>query len=144
MQFLRWLRGEPSRSTKPCLPPGQRVYAVGDIHGRADLLLKMAGLIANDVERFEGNDAITVFLGDYVDRGPESRRVLEHLSWWSPRGRGFSTPIVTLKGNHEDMLLQCVADPEKVPWWLANGGDTAMQSFCVESPPRSRMRFSIG
>ena len=81
-----------------------RVYAIGDIHGRLDLLERAIVAIRRDVDRW-GTDALTVTLGDYVDRGPASRGVIERLS-----ANPFPTPYTALKGNHETLLEAFLAD----------------------------------
>lgn len=98
-----------------------RTFVVPDLHGRRDLLV--AGL--SEIER-RANGGRVVFLGDYVDRGPESRGVLERLM----RGPGQPGWAWTcLKGNHEDMLLQVVASPGLMDWWIGNGGDATLASY---------------
>ena len=86
-------------------PEGQRIYAIGDIHGRSDLLASLAAMIATDLDGAAGVEALAVFLGDYVDRGPDSRSVLQRLV-----DRDFPTAFVALRGNHEAMLLDFLAE----------------------------------
>ena len=76
--------------------PYRRVYVIGDIHGRSDLLDKMIARVEQDFERHPRLDGLTVTLGDYVDRGPDSRGVLDRLA-----KNPFPTPYTALKGNHE-------------------------------------------
>jgi len=112
-------------------PNGVRVYAIGDIHGRADLLECIIGSIEMDmareavgIERF-----VAVFLGDYIDRGPSSRRVLDILMNGMPKG----LETVFLKGNHEHFLvsfLDGTCDPVS---WLLNGGIAALASYGVDT-----------
>ena len=106
------------------LRPGLRVYAVGDIHGHADLLSRMATLVAEDLSRAAPKQAMTVFLGDYIDRGPASSAVIERLI-----RRDFPTPFVTLRGNHEQMLLDGLKEPDAIPDWLMNGGAETAESY---------------
>ena len=87
---------------RPSLPQGQLLYAVGDIHGRLDLLETMLELIARDAQgREAARQKTLVFVGDYVDRGPDSRGVIERLIHDPPEG--FVAHF--LKGNHEAILL---------------------------------------
>src|SRR3954467_14220382 len=83
------------------VPDGIRIYAVGDIHGRADLLVGLFSLIDADLNAHPISRPIQVFLGDYIDRGPDSRQVIDRLI---ERGRGYET--VCLKGNHEVFLQE--------------------------------------
>lgn len=108
-------------------PEGVRLYAVGDIHGRADLLERLAGRIGSDLTLRPVAAAITVFVGDYVDRGCDSREVIERLA----RG-DFPTPIVTLRGNHEDAMLRFLDDPAVLGQWVAFGGQMTLESYGVD------------
>ncbi|WP_372922144.1 metallophosphoesterase family protein [Roseovarius sp.] len=101
--------------------------AIGDIHGRVDLLRELDGLIEAQCSGWP-----VVFLGDYIDRGEQSREVLELLMSVSAE----STPSVTcLMGNHERMLLEFLNDPAAYgPRWLRNGGLQALASFGVAMP----------
>ena len=107
------------------------VYAIGDIHGRADLLEDLLNQIDADAMDFEGNVHI-VFLGDYIDRGFQSREVIEILL--SDRLLPYRAHF--LKGNHEDALLSFLSDAEFGPKWAAYGGRETMVSYGVR-PPRS-------
>ena len=109
-------------------PDGVRLYAIGDIHGRLDLLEALLSLIERDQEGRADLPVTLIFLGDYVDRGPDSSGVVERLI------RGFSPPYapVFLKGNHEDLLLSFLNDPITGPHWLYNGGDAALLSYGFE------------
>ncbi len=106
------------------LRPGLRVYAVGDIHGHADLLGRIATLIDGDLAKSAPEAAVTVFVGDYIDRGPASAAVIDRLK----RG-DFPTPIVTLRGNHEQMLLDTIDDVDAMRDWLINGGLETAESY---------------
>lgn len=113
----------------PSLPQGQLIYAVGDIHGRADLLAALLAKIASDVARREGADRRTlVFLGDYIDRGPDSREVIDLLLTGLPGG--FDAHF--LKGNHEAIMLDFLEDPSFLAQWLANGADATLRSYGVD------------
>jgi len=106
-------------------------YAITDIHGRFDLLLKAFDEIMRDLN---GNNGHIVFTGDYVDRGPQSREVVECLM----KIQADPTSSVSfLKGNHEDMMLQALRTdrtPNIVRWWLENGGDATMKSYGDDVP----------
>ena len=106
-----------------------RLYVIGDIHGRLDLLERAIAAIERDV-RMHGSDALTVTLGDYIDRGPASRGVIERLA-----ENPFPTPYVALKGNHEAMLTEFLAKPERGMHWRAQGGAETLQSYGVAVRP---------
>ncbi len=111
--------------------PGGRVgYAVGDIHGRADLLARMFEKLENDA-RPAGAKPVVVFLGDYIDRGPDSAEVIELLLLRRPEGfeRRF------LLGNHEAAMLAFLADPVAHRAWLSHGGLETLASYkCAVMP----------
>lgn len=113
-------------SSRARVPAGQRVYAVGDIHGRPDLLAELRLRILDDAARDAGSACTIVYLGDYVDRGPGSFEVIDMLLH-DPLP-GFES--VFLKGNHEDMMLRFLAGPSDDNW-LANGGDATLISYGV-------------
>lgn len=111
-------------------PPDCRVYAVGDIHGRADLLRRLLALIAADAaRRAPAARQSLIFLGDYVNRGADSRGVLEILSGAPPAG----FDAVHLKGNHEVLLQRFLDDPvEQFGTWLSAGGHATLASYGVD------------
>lgn len=106
------------RFTPPSVPAASRIYAVGDIHGRADLLERLLSMIEDDAASSAATRRVVVFLGDYVDRGPQSRRVVERLIGGPPPGFDW----VCLRGNHEDSMLRFLDDPLIAQSWLRNGG----------------------
>ncbi len=112
---------------KATTPAGTRLYAVGDIHGRADLLDRLARKIAQDLVTLPAQKAVTVFLGDYVDRGLDSRGVLERLA-----KADFPTPFIALRGNHEDAMLRFLDDPPVLKQWAMFGGLTTLTSYGVD------------
>ena len=115
------------------LPPGQRVYAIGDVHGCLDRLEAIHALVAEDLEVRPTTGAVLVHLGDYVDRGPDSAGVVARLAAGDPLP---NVPTVNLMGNHEHMMLAALAtgETEMTELWLANGGADSLQSWQV---PRS-------
>lgn len=112
---------------------GQVGYAVGDIHGRSDLLLEMMALLearaAADTR--SGVAPVVIFLGDYVDRGPDSRGVLDLLL--SGRPHGFERRC--LKGNHEQAMLGFLEEPMEHRAWLLQGGAETLLSYGIQPPP---------
>ena len=97
-------------------------YVIPDIHGRYDLLCDGLAEIA---VRAAGKTSVIVTIGDYVDKGPDSREVIERLL--SGVGEGFS--LVALKGNHDAMMVDALRDPAKMAAWIAKGGDAALASY---------------
>ena len=116
-----------SRSTSAFQgPEGSRAYAIGDIHGRFDLLLALLARIEADNARRGPAKTWLVFLGDLVDRGPDSRGVVEHLATRPP---AFARTVF-LKGNHEEFLLSVLeGDDSLVQHWLAYGGTECAESY---------------
>ena len=123
MHFFRAILGawaiNPTRPRPDC-----PVYAVGDIHGCETGLSVLLPMIAQDSGRYPG--ATTVFLGDYIDRGPNSREVLEQLRSMSKHD---PLALVFLKGNHEQMLIDFLDQPIDGRRWLRNGGAETLASF---------------
>jgi serine/threonine protein phosphatase 1 len=109
---------------KPRLPDGIRIYAVGDLHGRSDLLKQMFTVIDVDRKTSPADRVIEVYLGDYVDRGPDSRGTLDLLI-----ERGERSETVFLKGNHEAFLLEVLDDPSKIQDWRQYGGLPTLMSY---------------
>lgn len=115
------------------VPPGTRVYAIGDIHGRLDLLDRLLGHIAEDIGLAPAARVVVVFLGDLIDRGADSRAVIERVIAGPPRdGPLAASRYVSLRGNHEDILLQFLADFSVGPRWFRNGGLEAVRSYVGE------------
>ncbi|MFP4002282.1 MAG: metallophosphoesterase family protein [Alphaproteobacteria bacterium] len=109
------------------------IYAIGDVHGRDDLLERLYGQIQADAERRYWNRVRRiVHLGDYVDRGPASRQVIERAIAGLP---GFES--VCLKGNHEDMMLSYLETGTRwdAEQWLINGGLETLESYGAAGEP---------
>lgn len=112
----------------PRAPEGELIYAVGDVHGRSDLLAELLRQIEVDATTRASSKKTLVFLGDYVDRGPDSRGVVEMLLNDLPKG--FNVHF--LKGNHEAMLLDFLAHAHRLDRWRINGGEATMASYGVD------------
>ena len=119
------------RNKRPALrceaTPGSRVYVVGDIHGRLDLLRRLHEMIAADAADAGPLRKVLVYLGDYVDRGEKSREVVQCLI--DERLPGFEP--VHLCGNHEEMMLSFLNDVSVGAMWMYNGGDATLYSYGV-------------
>jgi serine/threonine protein phosphatase 1 len=97
-------------------------YVIPDIHGRIDLLRDgFAGILTHA----GGNAGAIVALGDYVDKGPDSKAVVEFLRAGPPPQWSF----IPLKGNHDTMMVEALRDPARMSWWLQRGGDDAIRSY---------------
>ena len=112
----------------PSLPKGLRVYAVGDVHGRLDLLEKLLGQIKVDLAEHPAIRPIYVFLGDYIDRGIWSRETIDRLI-----AHGAEHESVFLRGNHELIAISCLSDRSKFDQWLRLGGIETLASYGVAS-----------
>jgi serine/threonine protein phosphatase 1 len=122
-----WFRRRSPAPHYPTLAPGEVVYAVGDLHGRSDLL----ATLQRAIDRLAANRGeaapVEVYLGDYVDRGPDSRGVVELLM-----ERSQSREVVALRGNHEHMLLSVLAGTTSPQPWLQHGGRAAIASWGID------------
>jgi serine/threonine protein phosphatase 1 len=122
----------------PALPEGQLIYAVGDVHGRSDLLATLLRQIERDAQE-SGKGAsrrALIFLGDYVDRGPDSKGVIDLLLHSLPSG--FDAHF--LKGNHEALLIDFLDDGRGLEQWLANGATATFASYGVDVEALLRTR----
>ena len=106
------------------LPDGLRIYAIGDIHGRADLLEALLLQIDVDCTLYPSRRPIVVFLGDYIDRGPASREVLDLLL-----GYERTKETIFLKGNHDTFVLRFLSEPEVLDEWRLCGGLETLVSY---------------
>jgi len=109
-------------------PDGTVVCAIGDVHGRLDLLAEMHARISAEIMRLRPADWRIVHLGDYVDRGPDSRGVIELLI----RKSATDARNVSLAGNHDLGFLDFLADPEPDELFATNGGIQTALSYGVE------------
>jgi serine/threonine protein phosphatase 1 len=115
-----------SRKRLARVPQDVRVYAVGDVHGRADLLAQLLAQIDADLEAHPAPRAMHVFLGDYIDRGPDSRGVLDLLI-----ARGQRHEAIFLKGNHEVLVEEFLRNPESLATWRHVGGIETLLSYGI-------------
>lgn len=120
---------EPSAS----IAPGQRVYAIGDIHGRLDLFDLLLAEIEMDSAARGAAQTTLVLLGDLIDRGPESRGVVDRAMALVAAG---NTRV--LAGNHEEMLLSSLEDPETLRHFLRHGGKETLFSYGLPQSDYSR------
>jgi len=112
------------------VPPGVRAYAIGDIHGRLDLLEIAHAKIVADARNAPEERRVVSYLGDYIDRGPDSAPTIDRLIAGPPEG----FEAVHLIGNHEDTLIRFLDDVRLGPQWLGFGGMATLQSYGVRRP----------
>ena len=118
------------------VPEGQLVYAIGDIHGRADLLLSLMEKLVIDSESSDGIHKKTmIFLGDYIDRGTDTKKTIDIMLNDLPD----EFEIIPLKGNHEEMMLEAMKQKEALPTWIHNGGQATLHSYGID-PDNYMMR----
>lgn len=121
-------------------PDGTLVYAIGDVHGRLDLLAEMHARIAAEIMRLRPADWRIVHLGDYVDRGPASKGVIEFLVRRSAADRR----IVALAGNHDVGFLDFLGEPDPVGLFARYGGVETARSYGVELDLQDMGAFGAG
>jgi serine/threonine protein phosphatase 1 len=108
------------------LPAGLRIYAIGDIHGRLDLLDELLTRISSDIAVRPTMRPVCIFLGDYIDRGPSSRETIDRLI-----KHAETNETVFLKGNHEQIAVKCLIDRRLFDQWLRLGGLETLMSYGV-------------
>lgn len=124
----------PSRAPRAA-PPGRVVWAIGDVHGCLDLLDALLAEIARD-EAADDRPRSVVFLGDYVDRGPDSRGVIDRLIQIADMA---DVDARFIRGNHEEKMREFLDDPSVGATWCEYGGDAALASYGL-APPAMRHR----
>lgn len=127
-QFFRSRKSEPELPEDVAsVPDGERVYAIGDIHGRSDLFIALIEAIEIDIRAHEPANVTVILLGDLVDRGPDSVNVLALAREW----RRFRN-VRILAGNHEEMFLRSFEDSEILRHFMRHGGRETMLSYGME------------
>jgi serine/threonine protein phosphatase 1 len=127
-----------SQSLAAAIPANMRIYAIGDIHGRADLLVDALARIDDDLARRPIEHAIEVYLGDYIDRGPDSMTVIDLLSVRLVKNRA-----VCLRGNHEALMEDFLRDPANLHPWQKLGGTQTLASYGVDLRPGIETEISM-
>jgi len=132
----------PRKKPPPRVPGGIRLYAIGDIHGRADLLEQILKRVDADLKKHPVPHCIQIFLGDYIDRGPASRQVLDLLV---ARERAYRT--VFLKGNHETFMTNFLTKPSILENWQQFGGLETLMSYgimpSINADPVDQARLAV-
>ncbi len=136
---------ERGGSPRPRIPDGERVYAIGDVHGRLDLLEQLVGLVRQDSAARDAARVHLILIGDIVDRGPDSAELVGRCMAMADRSDRF----IVLKGNHEAMMLHALAGNFLAfDLWLRNGGGAALSSWGVpdeaiaSGPSRGLLRIA--
>ena len=125
-----------TRGGGPSGPKGHRAYAIGDVHGRLDLLDSLLDGIEREIAEKPQKRVSIVFLGDLVDRGPASAEVVERLRCYAPAG----AMVHFIMGNHEEVMLRVLGgDIEPLSSWLRFGGAETLQSYGVDPAELARM-----
>lgn len=133
--FKDMMTSSKSKKDQPRIPKGQRVYAVGDVHGRADLLRSLEQVIEDETREAEGDglEVHVILLGDLVDRGPDSGGVIDFVRAWRKRRN-----VRILFGNHEEMFLKSFEDEDVLRHFLRHGGRETIMSYGVEKKAFSK------
>lgn len=126
LETLRTMFSPPPEEASPAIPPGERIYAIGDIHGRLDLFEALIVAIETQEATLRQARTSIVLLGDLVDRGPDSAMVVETARQWSKR-----RVIHILCGNHEEMFLRALTDKKVLRHFLRFGGAETLASYGV-------------
>jgi len=131
--FSRLLKRKPPvvAPVTPVVPEGTVVWSIGDIHGRLDLLVPLVDAIRADLQSSTATRKLVIFLGDYIDRGPQSRDVVRYLADLDP-SEGVEWRF--LKGNHEETMLKFLDDPSVGVQWCEYGGDATLRSYGLRAP----------
>lgn len=118
-----------------------KYYAIADLHGRYDLLMEAVNKI---YEHAGSGDYKIITLGDYIDRGPDSKKIIDYLM-------GTGDRFVSLQGNHEAMMVETISTPLMPSWWVGNGGDSTLKSYgwggepysmyCYEVVPKAHLKW---
>jgi len=113
-----------SKRRLPKVPPHLRLYAIGDVHGRADLLKQTFSRIDADLKRDPPANSLEILVGDYIDRGPQSRQVIDYLIARSQHHR-----MVLLRGNHETYVEGFLRNPRILDEWRPLGALETLMSY---------------
>lgn len=138
--MLAKLLRRPGKSTPPAtIPDGERVYAIGDIHGRDDLLERLLTLIDSDDAARGAADTTIISLGDLVDRGPRSADVIERLM----RLQADRPRVRILAGNHEEIFLGAIAgDAKALRMFTRIGGRETILSYGIDTVEYDRLDYA--
>lgn len=131
----------PFRTKLPRTEQGVRIYAVGDVHGRLDLLMRLLGLVVDHYPTLEPapHNLTLLFLGDVIDRGPDSAACLNTVAQLCE-----ANAAKMLLGNHEDMMLASIdGNPDAQAAWLQHGGLATLHSYGIDPPSEHEDAFDF-
>jgi serine/threonine protein phosphatase 1 len=138
---MPWWLTEPLKR-QPRIPANRRIYAIGDVDGRADLLTDIFAQIDSDLKARPIENSVQVFLGDYIDRGPHSRLVIDLLV-----ERQSLHHVLFLKGNHEAYVSQFLSEPTILSQWQRLGGLDTLLSYGLkptgQEDPEAQRRMAL-
>ncbi|RIJ20477.1 serine/threonine protein phosphatase [Henriciella barbarensis] len=127
--FLSKSVENPPLPRRASAPPKKRAYAIGDVHGRLDLLEDLLQQIERDIGERPTKSNHIIFLGDLIDRGPSSRGVIEKLMDYKPA----HAKCHFIMGNHEEALVRGLrGEPDQLDGWLKHGGDATAESYGID------------
>jgi serine/threonine protein phosphatase 1 len=112
-----------------------RIYAVGDVHGRLDLLAAMARSIDADATLYPDRQHVEILIGDLIDRGPESAGVIDFVI-----ARQQQRKLTVLRGNHEQYMRDALMSDHTIARWMAYGGEAALRSYGIEPRENGTLR----
>jgi len=125
---------EESKLSSNKAKDADRVYAIGDIHGCLGMLRQIFKMILEDIEEHKPKNPVVVYVGDYVDRGPDSKGVIDAI-----RNNELGINYITIMGNHEDLMIKAIRTGKDV-LWLENGGVQTIASY-VDNPQETLKHY---
>ncbi|MCE6959234.1 metallophosphoesterase [Cereibacter sphaeroides] len=137
---LSWPWRRPVSPRTVGLPDGCRtVFAVGDIHGRLELLEELEDRLASEIPELPAGSAVVIHLGDMIDRGPLSAHVIDRMLRPPP----YPAPRICLRGNHEQMMLDVLAGRLAPEIWLTLGGASTLGSYSSEATDWRQLPLAV-
>ena len=137
LKSLRSLFRAAESAPDAALPAGTRAYAVGDVHGCADLFAALIAAVEADDTARGPAETTMILLGDLVERGPDSAGVIQLARDWQAR-----RPVRILMGNHEEMFLEALEDEEVLRHFLRYGGRETLLSYPIDAEAYTRAELA--
>lgn len=136
LKSIRKFLGSEPPISPPEIPAGQRVYAIGDIHGRLDLFEALIAAVEEDDAQSETAETTVILLGDLVDRGPDSAGVINAARLWQAQRK-----VRIIGGNHEEMFLEAFANKDVLRQFLKHGGRETLLSYPIDPATYAAAEF---